>query len=41
MKGRVIVVGASHGGIQALSALIEQLPANFPAPVFIAQHLVS
>ncbi|RDU99382.1 chemotaxis protein CheB [Trinickia dinghuensis] len=39
MKGRVIVIGASHGGVETLSRLIELLPADFPAPVFVTQHL--
>jgi two-component system chemotaxis response regulator CheB len=39
MTGRVIVIGASHGGIAALCALLKQLPANFPSPIFIAQHI--
>ncbi|SDE43993.1 chemotaxis protein CheB [Paraburkholderia lycopersici] len=39
MNGRIIVIGASYGGFEALSLLIAQLPANFPAPVFIVQHL--
>ncbi len=35
----IVVVGASAGGIEAISALLETLPADFPAPVVIAQHL--
>ena len=38
MKGRVIVIGASHGGVETLSRLIKLLPADFPAPVFVAQQ---
>lgn len=34
-----IVVGASAGGMQALKELVAQLPANFPAPVFIVNHM--
>lgn len=41
MKGRIFVVGASLSGIDALSRLVEQLPADFPAPVFITQHVAS
>lgn len=37
--GQLVVVGASAGGIEALSTLIASLPAGFPAPVLIAQHL--
>ena len=35
----LIVVGASAGGIEALSTLVGSLPAELPAPVVIAQHL--
>src|SRR5689334_20005043 len=37
--GRLVVVGASAGGIEALSVLVSSLPENFPAPVVLAQHL--
>jgi len=36
---RVIVVGASEGGVQALKALIGALPEKLAAPVFIVQHI--
>jgi two-component system CheB/CheR fusion protein len=35
----LIVIGASAGGIEALSRLVSTLPADFPAPIVIAQHL--
>ena len=35
----LVVVGASAGGIAALSTLVATMPADFPAPVVIAQHL--
>lgn len=35
----VIVVGASTGGPVALQALLEELPADFPIPIVIAQHM--
>lgn len=35
----IVVVGASSGGMQALKTLVAQLPANFPAAVFIARHV--
>ena len=35
----LVVVGASAGGIEALSAFVSGLPADFPAPIVIAQHL--
>ena len=41
MKGRIVVIGASLSGIDALSRLVEHLPANFPAPVLITQHVAA
>src|SRR5215469_9706921 len=45
MKGKdgrdesyIVVIGASAGGIEALERLVGALPADFPAPVVIAQH---
>src|SRR5436309_15224826 len=35
----LVVVGASAGGIAALSTLVATMPADFSAPVVIAQHL--
>ncbi len=35
----LVVVGSSAGGIDALSTLVATLPADFPAPIVIAQHL--
>jgi chemotaxis response regulator CheB len=36
-KRNVVVVGASVGGVQALTALFQQLPASLPAAVLIAE----
>ncbi len=36
---QLVVVGASAGGIDALSTLVATLPRDFPAPVVVAQHL--
>src|SRR5438105_1204793 len=36
---RLVVVGSSAGGVEALSVLVGSLPADFPAPVVLAQHL--
>src|SRR5919199_4483149 len=36
---QLVVVGASAGGIEALSTLVATLPPDFPAPLVIAQHL--
>lgn len=35
----LIVVGASAGGMQALGALVAQLPGDLAAPVFIVNHM--
>ena len=35
----IVVIGASTGGVAALLALVKTLPADFPAPVFVVQHL--
>lgn len=37
--GRIVVAGASAGGLNALIALVQQLPEDFPAPVLIVQHI--
>src|SRR5919204_1355517 len=36
---QLVVIGASAGGIDALSTLVSTLPKEFPAPIVIAQHL--
>ncbi len=35
----LVVVGASAGGVEALSVLVSALPMDFPAPLVLAQHL--
>ncbi len=35
----VVVIGSSAGGVEALSVLVSTLPADFPAPIVLAQHL--
>src|SRR5436305_8587204 len=37
--GDLVVVGSSAGGVEALSVLVNTLPADFPAPIVLAQHL--
>ncbi len=37
-NGRVIVVGASAGGVKALCALVKALPAPSPVPMYIVLH---
>ncbi|MDO8811004.1 MAG: chemotaxis-specific protein-glutamate methyltransferase CheB [Gallionella sp.] len=38
---RVVVIGASTGGPQALREILARLPANFPLPVLCVQHIGS
>lgn len=35
----LVVIGASLGGLRTLAEVLEPLPADFPAPILIAQHL--
>ncbi len=37
----IVVIGASAGGMKALKILVQQLPADFPAPILIVQHISS
>ena len=37
--GRLVVIGSSTGGPQALAQILSQLPADYPAPVIIIQHV--
>lgn len=36
---RVIVMGASAGGLKALTKVVSQLQANFPVPILVVQHI--
>ncbi|MCG8605728.1 chemotaxis-specific protein-glutamate methyltransferase CheB [bacterium] len=36
---RIVAIGVSTGGPKALEVLLSQLPADFPAPVVIVQHM--
>lgn len=38
-QDRLVVIGTSAGGLEALNKLVEQLPEDFPAPVFIVLHM--
>ncbi|HTD92609.1 MAG TPA: chemotaxis protein CheB, partial [Chitinophagaceae bacterium] len=35
----LIVIGASAGGFEALKTLVQNLPADFPAPIFVVWHM--
>jgi two-component system chemotaxis response regulator CheB len=36
---KIVVIGASSGGIEALSALIARLPAGIRAPILVVMHI--
>jgi two-component system chemotaxis response regulator CheB len=38
MPYRVVVIGASLGGLDAVSTILAALPEGFPLPIVIAQH---
>ncbi|WP_242182064.1 chemotaxis-specific protein-glutamate methyltransferase CheB [Sphingomonas sp. CARO-RG-8B-R24-01] len=35
----VVAIGASTGGIHALSQVLREVPASFPVPILVTQHL--
>ena len=36
---KIIVIGASAGGVEALREIIRPLPANFQAALFVVMHV--
>ena len=38
-KPRIVSIGASTGGPQALNNILSQLPINFPLPILCVQHI--
>jgi two-component system CheB/CheR fusion protein len=38
-RRQLVIIGASAGGVEALIGLVQTLPADFSAPIVIAQHL--
>jgi two-component system chemotaxis response regulator CheB len=37
-KGRIVAVGASAGGLEALKTVLQELPAQYPWPVIVLLH---
>ncbi len=37
----VVVMAASLGGLQATSQVLSRLPADFPVPIILVQHLLA
>ncbi len=38
-RGEILVIGASTGGPSVLATVLSTLPANFPVPIVIVQHM--
>jgi len=39
LKPKIVSIGASTGGPQALNNILSQLPINFPVPILCVQHI--
>ncbi len=39
IRAKIVVIGSSTGGPQALQTVLSQFPQNLPVPVVIAQHM--
>ncbi len=39
VKPRLVIIGASTGGPVALTEVLTRLPANFPVPIVLVQHM--
>jgi two-component system chemotaxis response regulator CheB len=39
VRPRVVVIGVSTGGPTALGAILPELPAHFPLPILVVQHM--
>ena len=40
-SGKIVAIGASTGGPQAIMTILKELPADFPGGMFIVQHITS
>src|SRR5262245_22115584 len=40
-RGRAVVLGASAGGVEALTRIVRELPGSFGAPIFVVMHIPS
>jgi two-component system chemotaxis response regulator CheB len=38
-KRKIVAIGASAGGVEALTTIIGSLPADFPAPIAVVMHI--
>src|SRR5436305_10872603 len=36
---RIVVIGASAGGLEPLKTVVSRLPEDFPAPIFVVMHV--
>ena len=39
IRAKIVVIGSSTGGPQALQTVLSQIPQNLPSPIVIAQHM--
>jgi two-component system chemotaxis response regulator CheB len=39
-QGKIVAIASSTGGPQALNFILARLPATFPAPIVISQHVI-
>lgn len=39
LRYRVVIIAASAGGLNALAAVLGSLPADFPLPIVVVQHI--